>query len=86
MKNSFYSVKIASFTVEKFANSQYESLKRRGYDAYINSSGGFMKKKTYAVMVGIFKKQEEAEKLAEIIREKERLKATVVLKGLRFED
>ena len=80
MKNSFYSVKIASFTVEKFANSQYESLKRKGYDAYIEKDGGFIKIKTYTVMVGKFKTQKEAEKVAEVIREKERLRVEVVFK------
>jgi len=80
MKDFCYSVKIATFTVEKFANSQYESLKRKGYAVYINTSGSFMKKKTYTVLVGSFKSQEEAEKMAETIRCKERLKTSVILK------
>ena len=79
MKNSFYSVKVSTFTVEKFASSQCESLKRKGYDAYIDISGSFMKRKTYTVMVGTFQTQEEAEKVAEIIGVKERLKATSIL-------
>ena len=79
MKASYYSIKIAAFSVEKFANSQYESLKRKGYDAYIEKDGGFIKIKTYTVMVGKFKTQKEAEKVAEVIREKERLRVEVVL-------
>ena len=78
MKNSYYSVKIATFTVSKFADSQYESLKRKGYDVYIEATGGFGRKKFYAVSVGKFKTREEAEKIAETIRAMERLKAEVV--------
>lgn len=80
MKVSCYSIKIATFTVEKFANSQYESLKSKGYGAYIEKEGGFAKKKTYTVMVETFKTHKEAEKMAEVIREKERLRAEVVFK------
>ncbi|OGL41661.1 MAG: hypothetical protein A3C43_01565 [Candidatus Schekmanbacteria bacterium RIFCSPHIGHO2_02_FULL_38_11] len=80
MKESCYSIKVSAFTVEKFANSQYESLKKKGYDAYIEKEGGFAKKKTYTVMVGKFKTYKDTEKIAEIIREKERLRAEVVFK------
>ena len=80
MKASYYNIKVAAFSVEKFADSQYESLKRKGYDAYIEKDGGFIKIKTYTVMVGKFKTYKDTEKIAEIIREKERLRAEVVFK------
>jgi cell division septation protein DedD len=78
MKNSYYTVKVATFTVSKFADSQYESLKKKGYDVFIESAGGFGRKKSYTVSVGKVKSSEEAEKVAETIRTKERLKAEVV--------
>ena len=82
MNTLYYSVKIATFTAEKFAKSQYESLQRKGYDVYIDTSGGFARKKIYTVMVGRFNSKEEAERMAETIRVKEKLKAEVI--DIRF--
>ncbi|OGL43389.1 MAG: hypothetical protein A2042_03865 [Candidatus Schekmanbacteria bacterium GWA2_38_11] len=82
MKNSYYTVKVAIFTISKFADSQYESLKKKGYDVYIETVGGFGRKKSYTVGVGEFKSKVEAEKIAETIRTMERLKAEVI--DIRF--
>ncbi len=60
-----YTVQVASFKKDKFASQEVEILKKRGYEAFSVSKGGF-----YLVCVGKYKNKTSAEKTSRSLKSK----------------
>lgn len=60
-----YTVQVASFKQSKFASQEVETLKKRGYEAYSVSKGGF-----FLVCVGRYKNKTQAEKTSKTLKSK----------------
>jgi cell division septation protein DedD len=69
-----YSVQAGTFEERSYAESFAEKLKKRGYGAYIQSSGSL-----YKVKVGNFENKEDAEALSRKLKEAEGIEGFVIV-------
>lgn len=76
--STIFTVQVGAFTNALYANFLATQLKEKGYDAFIILAESENHKKLYKVCVGRFSNRDEAEALAEIIKNKEGLQAFVI--------
>ena len=76
--STIFTVQVGAFTNPIYANFLATQLKEKGYDAFIILTESENHKKLYKVCVGRFSNKDEAEALAEIIKNKEGLQAFVI--------
>ena len=69
-KPLLYTIQVGAYKTKAYANTLEQSLKRKGYDAFVTRSA----KKIYRVQVDRFGSKEDATKLAQRIQTKEKLK------------
>ncbi|MBT5793420.1 MAG: SPOR domain-containing protein, partial [Deltaproteobacteria bacterium] len=69
-KPLLYTIQVGAYKTKAYANTLEQSLKRKGYDAFVTRSA----KKIYRVQVDRFSSKEDATKLAQRIQAKEKLK------------
>jgi cell division septation protein DedD len=69
-KQFLYTIQVGAYKTEAFAKNLEQSLKRKGYDAFVTRNA----KNIYRVQVDRFNSKEEAVKLAQRIQTKEKLR------------
>jgi cell division protein FtsN len=72
-KKVLYTVQVGAYKTKSYAESLFKKLIKKGYKAYVIHNG------TYKVQVDRFEKKEEAEKFAQDIEVKEKLKYFVTM-------
>ena len=69
----FYTIQVMAITDRAKAFSVRDNLKNRGYAAYVVTSTGPDDKVTYKVRIGRFATREEAQKVSQQVKEREKL-------------
>jgi cell division protein FtsN len=76
-----YTVNVASFRSKGMADAYSDVLKKRGLDAYVREINLATQGKWFRVSIGRFSSRKEADERAKELKERENLKAFVVLMG-----
>lgn len=73
-----YHVQVASFRKRKDADRQRDQFRKDNHDAFVTTADLGKKGTWYRVLIGKFNKKIEADKLAEYLRKKKKIKGFVI--------
>lgn len=77
-KENRYTIQVGAFKHEGQAKAQVAALKKKGYSAYLASSGGTSRESWHRVRIGYFPTKESAKAFAGKLEREEKLRTLVI--------